>query len=287
MKTGIATGIFDRNKISLEEALAIIKQVEIEYIELWTVFYGAKPFFAWKEKSIVDKVSKFCAINNIKIHSIHAPFSFEYELASLDCGIRTKVIQDIKEVVDVANDLGTKVVVVHPASKPDSNKNNLSKEEYELKFSFIKDGLKEIVEYIIKKKYNVKIALENQLPHIMCSTTEELLDLINSLDKNIVGVCLDTGHAELFNITNSLCDMMEKLKNYLLNVHVSDTNGKNDEHLLFGEGRIRWYNVAKILQSINYQNPFMIEILSLLKDTDIKVTLLEAKKRVKTLFKDW
>ncbi|MFQ3675725.1 MAG: sugar phosphate isomerase/epimerase family protein [Endomicrobiia bacterium] len=287
MELGLSTSFFYHQKIGLFEGLHILKESGIKHIELWTVFYGCKPFFDWKDSKIVKNVIDKCAEYNINIYSIHAPFSFDYELASLDTEIQKVVIEDLKEIVDVANFMKTSVVVVHPASKPNSSKSQLSLEEYKLKFSVVRKGLDEVVEFINKKNYNIKIALENQLPHIMFSTAEELLELINFSDKNVVGICFDTGHAELFNSKYSMCDMLNKVKNNLTNLHISDTDGKEDKHLLLGEGRIKWHCVTEILQLINYQNPFMLEILTPIKDGKIKETIEEAKKRVKTLFLEW
>jgi len=287
MKIGFSTSFFDHQKISLSEGLDILKEFAVEYIELWTVFYGCKPFFDWKNNDVVKDIVDKCLKNNIKIYSIHAPFSFDYELASLDAGIQKTVVEDLKEIVSVANFMGVKVIVVHPASKPNSSRDKLSLEEYNLKFSAVRKGLNEVVEFINKKNYKLKIALENQLPHIMFSTAEELVELINFSDKNVVGICFDTGHAELFNSYNSMCDMLNKIKSNLLNLHISDTDGKEDKHLLLGEGRIRWHCVAEILQLLNYQNPFMLEILTPIKDGKIKETITEAKTRVKTLFLEW
>lgn len=287
MEIGFSTSFFNHQKINLFDALDILSEFEIRHIELWTVFYGCKPYFDWKNVDEVKNVYNKCLKNNIKIYSIHAPFSFDYEPVSLDKQVRETIVKDLKEIVEIGNFLGAKVVVVHPASKPNSNKKSLTLEEYKLKFSLAKNVLNEIVEFINKKNYKIKIALENQLPHIMFSTAEELVELLNSTDKNVVGICFDTGHAELFNTPNCLCEMLNKLKNNLINLHISDTNGKEDKHLLLGEGRIKWYCVTEILNSINYKNPFMLEILTPIKDGKIKETIVEAKRRVNTLFLEW
>lgn len=287
MEIGASTGFCDRIDLDILTALEIISSTPIKVIELWTTFYGKKIYFNWKDVALVKQVKQFVDTHNIEIHSIHAPFSYEYDISSPDTEKQKKVIEDIKEVIVVEEELGGKVIVVHPASKPETSKYHLSLKEYSLRFQKIKEGISELVEFIIKNGYKVKIAIENQLSHIMCSEPEELIEIINSTDRNIVGVCFDTSHAELHNKYNALCSIMRSLQDHIISFHISDTDGKTDDHLPIGEGRIRWYCVFEILREKKYNCPFMLEILTLKKGLNIKQTLIDSYNKSKLLLTNW
>ncbi len=287
MQIGVSTGFADRLGIDVYSALDIVSSTPIKIVELWTVFYGKKLHFNWKDKTEIQKIKHLLTTLGITVYSIHAPFSYEYDISSPEIEKQKKVIEDIKEIFFVAEEFNAKVVVVHPATKPDTSRRHLSSQEYFERLTAAKYAINEFVEFIIKNRLNIKIALENQLPHIMFSYPNELLDLITSTNPDIVGICFDTGHAELFNEKNILYNMMEQMKHHIISLHISDTDNKTDNHLVLGEGNIKWHRVYEILHSVNYQNPFMLEILTPINGKDIKESLIEAYKRAKILLEDW
>ncbi len=61
-------------------------------------------------------------------------------------------------------------------------------------------------------------------------------------------------------------DLLEKVGKDLRHVHVHDNDGKDDQHLPIGAGKIDWESVVKVLKDIGYNDTITIELHSLDKD---------------------
>jgi sugar phosphate isomerase/epimerase len=89
----------------------------------------------------------------------------------------------------------------------------------------------------------LKIALENGLPGYMV-TTSELLSLVSEYGSPAVGICYDSGHAH---ITDDTACALKTLGPHVVTVHLHDNDGKEDQHLLPGEGTLDWKAVVAAL----------------------------------------
>ena len=76
---------------------------------------------------------------------------------------------------------------------------------------------------------------------------EEFLDLVETA---FVGVCLDTGHA---NITWGLTRTIEALGNRIGHIHIDDNDGISDQHLPAGEGTIDFGGIREFLRGFEGQ----------------------------------
>jgi hypothetical protein len=94
-------------------------------------------------------------------------------------------------------------------------------------------------------KLGVGCILENKLPHLLFANTSDLLWILATMDTGEMGVCLDTGHA---NLTGDIYSIMHKLSRHLRMVHAHDNHGNGDEHLPPGKGYIDWSRVLTELE---------------------------------------
>jgi sugar phosphate isomerase/epimerase len=120
--------------------------------------------------------------------------------------------------------------------------------------------------------HSVKIALEN-LPDYegngrVASRVVDLIEIIEKVGSQNLGVCFDTGHTNITkhqNLTKklemSLEDEIMQAGKYLYTLHIQDNNGKEDIHLVPGDGNIEWTLVIRSLRQVNYKGTFMMEIL--------------------------
>ncbi len=114
-------------------------------------------------------------------------------------------------------------------------------------------------------KQNVSIALENMIEsenrgRRYCSSTEELIDLHDSLNDPIFGICWDFGHANLAQIDQ--CAALRQIGKRLKVLHVDDNRGKKDDHLAPYFGTIVWEPIMKTLKEIGYDGDFTYEIFN-------------------------
>jgi sugar phosphate isomerase/epimerase len=112
----------------------------------------------------------------------------------------------------------------------------------------------------------VGIALENSAdffaqragsPRSYGSTPAELADLADALDHPSVGVCWDTGHARLQRLDQPAS--IRALGSRLKALHVQDTDGASDQHLVPFLGDIDWKPIIAALADIGYRGDFTYE----------------------------
>lgn len=123
----------------------------------------------------------------------------------------------------------------------------------------------------VAAKYGIGIAIENMIDkrsfRRFGAGTEDLVELVDRLgDKNLFGICWDTGHANLhqMNQAKALHEIGDRLKA----VHINDNGGVYDHHLLPFQGTVNWKEVVGALKDIGYQGDFTYEIHGFIRGFD-------------------
>ena len=211
----------------------------------------------------------------LRVVSLHAPFSPELDISQVEEEKRDFAISEIKKAIDVLEFLEGNILVFHPSTAP-SHFDNLTQKMYRL--SQAKKSIDEILKYCQDKP--IRLALENQLPHILCGYSVDLLKLIWEINSQKVGICLDTSHA---NLAENVSDVVKKFKDWLVSLHISDNFGTSDEHNIPGIGNINWQNFVQTLKLLKYEGVFMLELLEQGKGWDVQKVLKEALQSVKQI----
>jgi sugar phosphate isomerase/epimerase len=105
------------------------------------------------------------------------------------------------------------------------------------------DGLQQICDFANER--SIRIGVENMvnMQFILGKQPGEILGMIESLERENVGLTLDIGHAN----TNGMVDEFLEDLSKVIHVHLHDNKGRSDEHLSLGKGTINWKNVVKKL----------------------------------------
>ena len=122
-----------------------------------------------------------------------------------------------------------------------------------------------IVPKTMAEKCGTGIAVENMVDfrdnrrRYCGGSPDELLQLIERINDPDVGICLDTGHA---NIAGLACpELVRMFGPHLRATHINDNRGKyGDEHLLPYFGSIDWPGVMTALKEVGYGGDFSFEI---------------------------
>ena len=115
-------------------------------------------------------------------------------------------------------------------------------------------------------KLGVGTALENMLPPLnrnlrstrYCTHYDQLIELADSYNDPLVGICWDTGHANQmrFDQVRALRAVGKRLKA----VHLNDNHfGARDEHLIPFLGELNWYDIMAALAEIGYEGTLNFE----------------------------
>ncbi|MGC9063502.1 MAG: sugar phosphate isomerase/epimerase family protein [bacterium] len=129
------------------------------------------------------------------------------------------------------------------------------------------------------KSAGLKFCLEPRVGEII-SNTDALLRLMDHVKSDNFGAVLDTGHQ---NAQKEILPLsVEKLRNRIFYLHVSDNDGKVNEHLPLGKGNIDWEGIFLALKKHNYQGYVAIDIGNV---PDIEKAYIDSKKFLEDLAK--
>ena len=157
--------------------------------------------------------------------TFHAPF-IDLAPGAIDKRVREITLERFVHLFEVAKLYKPEVIVFHPG---------YDKWRYN---GYADIWLKNSVDTwnsVLEKadKLNIKVAIEN----IFEEAPETLRMLVKEINSPNLGVCFDTGHFNLFSRV-PLEKWFEEIGDNIIEVHLHDNTGSNDDHLGIGDGNI-------------------------------------------------
>ena len=199
----------------------------------------------------------------IEIGQTHAPFpSYRFRA---DAGEENSLRLEIcKRSVVAASILGAPYIVIHPPIMPLRRFDELYEENMRFNIDFF-NQLKPLL-----AKYGVKLGIENMwnsaagengsrfICPTTCSGASEMLQYIEKLGSGNFCICYDIGHASLtkHDLESEIISMGSNLKA----LHISDNDGRKDQHIIPGFGYIKWDRVCDALKKAGYEGNFNMEV---------------------------
>jgi sugar phosphate isomerase/epimerase len=231
MKIGASTlATFNNN---LDCSLEFIESLGIKYVELLHQYPT--------EEFDLDILNSF----DLK-YTIHAPF-MDVNIAALGSKSRANSIEQIKDSVDLANQIDAEVVVVHPGLIP-----FLARKMPEEVYKISDKSIKEIGEY--SKDLGVNTTIEN-MPAFEAMIYQDMNRLNETLVEFDMGMTFDIGHAHNCGISPE-----EMYFDSIKHIHAHDNMGDDDSHLALGEGNIQLKRIINMFEDKNYDGIYMIEV---------------------------
>ena len=182
-------------------------------------------------------------------YSIHAPFN-DINIASLNESVREMSVIELIKIMNMASELDIKTVTIHPGL-----------------YSMVVSGLEDRSVMAAKRSLRtldrmaqecgVRLCVENMpgFRFFLGQTAEQMSELLEGTN---LPICLDIGHA---NTTGQLNEIIDTLGSRIMNVHIHDNDGKQDQHLTIGEGTVDFDDCLKRLSS--YGGRYIIECKTL------------------------
>ena len=233
----------------------------------------SKDFELWEIFSEADNaVTKFSSrFNEIKgsysmKYSVHAPIC-DINIASVNDRMREASVDETVRAMEHANRMGIEMVTVHPGV-------------YSMVLYDVKDRSAELSKQSLKaiekgsREYGVTVAVENMPSFgiMMGKTPAELLELIGGTD---LMICFDIGHANTLGLIDECIDAFGER---IVNIHIHDNIGKNDDHMTIGEGNIDFIKVLSKLR--RYKGNYIIESRNMPSAITSKERLEEIMRKV-------
>ena len=210
-------------------------------------------FFTLPEEEFIEEVKAQRAkieSYGLKVHQAHAPWVWDAP--------RDRTPEDremwllaMKKALKGVSALGADLMVVHALCPYDDRDENPD-EVIALNEQFIAD----VADFAAT--YGITVCLEN-LPFKKhpVSSVEAVCDIVDKLNRDNLKICLDTGHAAIFD--PDVAAAVRCIGNRLATLHIHDNMGASDSHLVPGDGIIDWDAFAKVLKDIGYNGVISLE----------------------------
>jgi len=195
--------------------------------------------------------------------TIHAPF-MDLSPGSFDKKIRKVALDRFEKTIDIAGLIEPENIVFHTGFfKPI---HSWFKERW---FNESMKTWEEVFSYC--KKVNLKFSFEN----VFDEDTKIIEMFIKKFNSNLVGVCFDIGHFNVF-AKNSIDEWFEKFKDKIFEIHIHDNNGEKDWHWAVGDGKIDFFMLFNLVKK------YCKDAILTLEAHD-KETMLKSYKKVKEI----
>jgi len=170
---------------------------------------------------------------------------------SIDKEIRSAAVQRIKDQIDLASKLNSKVIIGTIKGFLPEDKNDRV-----IALDRATTCLKECAEYAKYEKVNLVLEAINRYETNFLNTAKQTVEFIEKIDPSIMGLHLDTFH---MNIEEKLIgEVIKEYSSYLAYLHFADSN-----RLSPGLGHINFTEIVLALKEINYNGYIGIEALPL------------------------
>jgi len=249
---------------SILSEIEIISSMGFDYLEL-TMDSPEAHYSIIKQKQ--KQIRKALEHYNMGL-VCHLP-TFVYT-ADLTESIRRVSLEETLLSVETAKEIGAEKAVLHPSIFSGMGIFALKLAK---KYAF------ESLEIIVNKaeKLGLRLCLENMPPGFKTFFKPDEFEKIFKIFPYL-GMTLDVGHANIDSANidpkekNTGIEFIYKLKEQLAHVHLSDNNGKKDDHLPIGQGNINFQDIADALTTQGYNDTITLEIFTENRQQDLLQT---------------
>ena len=192
----------------------------------------------------------------MSVNNLHASEGVETSWGGEGRISRNKGVELVRNRLEMAAELGADTIILHASVSRSHDAQRQSLEEL----------------LPLAERIGVRIALEN-LPGQGFSRA---LPLVHEFGHEMLGYCLDTGHAVL-NDTHGFDDLAEAEANLsrLYSLHLQDNDGSGDQHRLPFTGKVPWKRIASLVATAPYTGCLTFEVMNKNESYPDHATFLE------------
>jgi sugar phosphate isomerase/epimerase len=222
----------------------------------------------------IIQIKEWLAEFGLKVKAVHATDGFKFPLStegaiqkqdnrSYTSAVeysRLAGVELIQNRVDMARELDAGTIVLHMLLPYKDFEKDAS-----IRDRFYAQTFKslDVLEPYCRSRH-IRICIENlpNSPHE--HQVYQFERLFERYDKDFLGLCFDTGHANI--ICPDKLEFARIYKDRLFMVHIHDNHGfqpgipNSDEHLIPFSGTFDWDGFARILASSAYEEPYVLEV---------------------------
>ncbi len=240
---------FNGCPIPFPEFIGMCHRLGMKYIEIQMEPPFSPPEIDMKLKdTVIDCLGTF----NLT-PTVHGPYD-DINLASFKERIRRSSLDIIKDCIDFADAIGATIIVVHGGS---CSIHQI--ERFEDSVQRFRASLLELAMYAHDR--GIQIGVENKQlgrDRELVLYPDEHFDVVQEYADFDVRAVVDVGHAHTASIDS--VKYIEKMKPYLIEVHLHDNDGTSDAHLTLGKGSANFEGVLRALNHIDFKGPVILEL---------------------------
>ena len=184
----------------------------------------------------------------IELFSIHSHTHPSFDISSLDKESNKRALNEFCWLINKISEIEIDKIVIHPTHTPEPFDQTKRGE----KIKHAMECLDTLAEYAYKK--GVWIALENLPRTCLANTVNEHLYMLSANDK--LRACFDFNHS----LIDDTLDVIKKLGNKIITVHVSDRDNIDERHWMPGEGVLDWKKIIDAFKMTGYTGAWIYEI---------------------------
>ena len=241
---GISSSLFPTTELLIDE-FGLMDRHGITVVEIGYEQTGP----ALMERNRYEQLILLKEMDTTPLWSLHAPYRPERDIPLLDDDQRQRAVQHTIRAFDLAHDLGISLMVMHCSQTPigSGERLNRCKQAHRSLSTLVSEA----------RRRQVRLAVEFLPPEWLGAGLEESFRLVEDLDPEWIGFCLDTNHA---NLTGDLAEMVHALGPRLWSLHISDNDGRKQQHWMPFQGVIDWPDFMQSLARIQYTGPLVYEL---------------------------
>jgi len=235
---------FDFKTWDVREEIALLQEVGIRRVQIYRNY---------KQGIAAEEVRRTLAAAGLVPDSLHGYFSLEgfegppCDLSSADEALRRASLEIMEGEVRYARTLGCRDIVVHPVPSGDTQNDAF-------RIGTLTASARRLAE--IGRRHDVRFLIEN-MPPPMFGRAAALRQVADAAASPHVGLAYDSGHATL---AGDGIGAIHAMGPRLWGVHIHDTRGTEDDHLIPGMGVIPFDEVARALAAVRYSGTFILEV---------------------------
>ena len=234
--------------------------------------FCARGHFDYTKVAHVKEIAGWFQEGAVELNSLHAPLYADEEwgrsgqppvnIIERDKRHRVEAMDEIKRALEVAEHIPFRFLVQHLGQAGESFE--------DWKFEAALSSVEHLRAFA--RPLGVQIALEN-IPNEV-ATPEKLVEIIQTLHFDDLGLCFDTGHAH---IADGVFPAFDIMRPHVRTTHVHDNKKDKDTHLWPGKGSINWGEAMTLMEEAPHVPPLLMEIEGA-EGVDVPEAMAEAFK---------
>ena len=242
-------------------------------IELWAM----TPNFDVEDEARLKALKGWMTDLSLTASTFHAPFYVDLakaragrwlSLAATETDAREAAVEKTIQAIRAFRPLGARVAVIHPSAPGKAGDGDT--------YEALEESITRLLP--LAEEADAVFALEN-IPSAL-GRAGPLADFVERIDHPRLKICIDTGHALITEGGNTR-NAIERLAPFCAATHLHDNDGRNDAHLIPGEGAFEWPSFFAALDARGYPGTLALELRR--KEEPYAETLAAAARAMKTL----